>query len=109
MIRILATLMFLATLLCPIFCLAEEDGDCADHGRSEGRNCEAMSVGAVVVKSEIGTTTLAQLLPCIDWHLPTESVAASIRRWSGLTTWNRAHDKPPPHLTRQALLQTFLF
>jgi hypothetical protein len=109
MIRIAAALFFLLTLLCPIFCLAEVGGDCSDHGQSNSRNCEAMSVGAVVVKSEFGTTPLGQLLPCIDRLLTTESVAVGTRRWSHLAAWNRANTKPPPASTRQALLQSFLF
>jgi hypothetical protein len=109
MIRIAATFCFLLTLLCPIFCLAEAGGDCADHVRSDGGNCEAMSVGALVVKSEVGSTALAQLLPCLDRLLTTASVAVGTRRFSGLVAWNRATTNPPPASTRQALLQSFLF
>jgi hypothetical protein len=109
MIRIAATLCFSLTLLCPIFCLAEADGDCSDQGQSKGRNCEAMSIGAVVVKSEISTTSLYNLLPSVDVLLPTESSSVGSHRWSQLAVWNRANSKPPPASTRQALLQTFLF
>jgi hypothetical protein len=109
MIRIAATLCFSLTLLCPIFCLAEADGDCSDYGQSKGRNCEAMSIGAVVVKSETGTTSLYQLLPFVNAFLPTESPAVGSHRWSQLAVWNRANTKPPPASTRQSLLQTFLF
>jgi hypothetical protein len=109
MIRMAATLCFSLTLLCPIFCLAEVGGDCSDHGQSNGRNCEAMSVGAVVVKSVIGTTPLCQLLPSMDQLLPTESPVVGSPRWLQLVAWNRANTKPPPASTRQALLQTFLF
>jgi hypothetical protein len=109
MIRIAATLCFSMTLLCPIFCLAEVGGDCSDHGPSNGRNCEAMSIGAVVVKSEIGATPLCQWLPSIDQLLQIESPAVGSPRWLQLAAWNRAKTKPPPASTRQALLQTFLF
>jgi hypothetical protein len=109
MIRIAATIFFLLTLLCPVFCLAEGGGECPDHGQSDGRNCEAMSVGAVVVESDLGTTPLGHLLPCIDRLLTTGSVAVGTRRPSLLAAWNRASFKPPPASTRQALLQSFLF
>ena len=109
MIRIAATLCFSLTLLCPIFCLAEADGECSDHGQPSGRNCEAMSVGAVVIKSEVSTTPLYPLLPAFDRLFPAESpVVCSCRRLQ-LADWNRANTKSPPAAMRQALLQTFLF
>jgi hypothetical protein len=109
MIRIVATLCFSLTLLCPIFCLAEGDGDCSDHGRSDGRNCEAMSVGAVVVKSVNDTTTHCLLLSAVDRLLSTESPAIPFCHRTPLAAWNRAVTKPPPASTRHALLQSFLF
>jgi hypothetical protein len=109
MIRIAATLCFLLTLLCPIFCLAEADGGCSDHGPSNSRNCEAMSVGAVVVKSEVATTPLHHQLLAVDPLSPTESLAVGSHRWLQLAAWNRANTKSPPAATRQAILQTFLF
>lgn len=109
MIRIVATLCFSLTLLCPIFCLAEGDGHCSDHGQSEGRNCEAMSIGAVVAKSVNDTTPHRQVLSCVDQLLSTESPAAPFRHRMLLAVWNRAATKPPPASTRHALLQSFLF
>src|SRR5258708_5859078 len=108
MIRISAALCFSLTLLCPIFCLAEVDGDCSNHDQAEGRNCEAMSIGAVVVKSEIGTSPLCQLLPSVDQLLATESSAVGPRLRLQLAAWIRANTKAPPASTRQALLQTYL-
>jgi hypothetical protein len=109
MIRIAATLCFSLTLLCPIFCLAEVDGECSDHGQSNGRNCEAMSVGAVVVKPEIATTPLYHLLPTADFLFLAEFTGVVSHRWLQLTAWNRSNAKAPPAAIRQALLQTFLF
>jgi hypothetical protein len=109
MIRIAAILCFSLTLLCPIFCLAEVDGECSDHGQSNGRNCEAMSVGAVVVKPEIVTTPLDYLLPTTDFLFLADLPGVGSYRWLQLIAWNRANAKSPPAATRQALLQTFLF
>jgi hypothetical protein len=109
MIRIAATLCFSLTLLCPIFCLAEADGECSDHGQSSGRNCEAMSVGAVVIESEVSTTPLYHLLLAFDLLFPAESPVVDSYRWLQLADWNRANTKSPPAAMRQALLQTFLF
>ncbi|MDR3638216.1 MAG: hypothetical protein P4L84_30710 [Isosphaeraceae bacterium] len=109
MIRIAATLCFSLTLLCPIVCLAEAGDDCVDHGQSDGGNCEAMSIGAVVAKSVIDTTPLCSLLPAVDQLVPTVSPAAGCHRGLPLAAWNRANAKPPPASTRHALLQTFLF
>jgi hypothetical protein len=109
MIRIAATLCFSLTLLCPIFCLAEVDGECSDHGQSSGRNCEAMSVGALVVKSEVATPLLHHLLSAIDPLFLAESPVVGSHRWLQVAAWNRANTKSPPAATRQALLQTFLF
>jgi hypothetical protein len=109
MIRVVATFCFLLTLLCPIFCLSEGDADCSDHGRSEGRNCEAMSIGAVVAKSVNDTTPHFQLLSSVDQFLSTESPAVPFCHRMPLAAWNRAATKPPPASTRHALLQSFLF
>ena len=109
MIRIAISLCFSLTLLCPVFCLAEADGDCSDHGRSSGKNCEAMSVGAVVVKSETGTTQFVPLPSVAEPFLSAESFAVVSHPWLQLEAWNRASTKPPPAATRQALLQMFLF
>lgn len=109
MIRIAATICFSLTLLCPIFCLAEVDGDCSDQGQSSGGNCEAISVGAVVVKSVIDATPLYQPLPALDFLLFVDQPGVGSRPRVKLAAWNRANAKSPPAATRQALLQTFLF
>jgi hypothetical protein len=109
MIRIAAILCFSLTLLCPIFCLAEVDGKCSDHDQLSGRNCEAMSVGAVVAKPVVDATPLYQLLPALDFLLSADYPGVGSHSRVTLAAWNRANTKAPPAATRQALLQTFLF
>ncbi len=109
MIRIAATLCFSLTLLCPIFCLAEVESGCADHDRSGGGNCEAMSVGAVVAKPVMDLTTLDGRLPALDFLRSASVPGVGSHPWVKPAAWNRANIKAPPAATRQALLQIFLF
>jgi hypothetical protein len=107
MIRIAATICYLLTLFCPIFCLAEADGDCSDH--SQERNCEAMSVGAVLVESETVANPTFHQQPAFDFLFPVQVLVAGSRAGSQLATLNGVNTKSPPSAKRQALLQTFLF
>ncbi len=111
MIRIAATICFALTLLCPVFCLAgaEADGPCSDHEPSSGRNCEAMSVGALIAGSERPATPTDRPLPSIDFLRLADIPPAAPRLCARPASRNRANSKPPPAATRQALLQTFLF
>ena len=109
MIRTVAALCFALTLLCPIFCLAAEDGACADHDREAGRNCEAISVGAVVAEVTPAPATWVCLPPALDRLVLTQPQLAGSRVPARISTWNRSSAKPPPGATRQSLLQTFLF
>ncbi len=109
MIRIAATLCFYVTLLCPVFCLADEAGPCSGDAQTDARNCEAMTIGAVVVKSVIDTSPLRSWLPALDGLLPPAPSAVGPPRRVTPAVWNRAASRPPNASTRHALLQVFLF
>ena len=110
MIRVLATFCFWLTLFCPAYCLAEADGVCPDHDRSEARNCEAMAIGAIVEELQVVAVPLARLAPPhIGLVRPAKLPTPGSDWWLPLMARNRANTKPPPGSTRQALLQTFLF
>jgi hypothetical protein len=109
MIRIAAIACFLMTLFCPAFCLAGEEGECSDHRASEARNCEAMTVGAVVEARVVAAAPTFTWSSPSDALRPTAPLVAGPPSRSRLEAWRRANAKSPPAATRQALLQTFLF
>jgi hypothetical protein len=69
MIRMVVSIWFALTLLCPVFCLAETGGDCSAYAPQDGDNCEAMSIGAVVEKPGFGMASPDQSLPAFDGFL----------------------------------------
>jgi hypothetical protein len=113
MIRVTALICFVLSLLCPVFCLAKTAGagECSDCTQSTGENCEAMSVGAVVEKSDHHTQFQDHALPSFfdEPFSPADSAPGSRDSlWSA--SWNRDHAKAPPTAARRhALLQSFLF
>jgi hypothetical protein len=109
MIRIAAIFCFSATLFCPVFCLAGEDGDCAAHGEETSQNCEAMSVGAVIAELETAIPPTIHLSAAFDLFCLVQPRLAVSRGWLHLAARNRSNTKPPPAAIRQARLQTFLF
>jgi hypothetical protein len=110
MIRVIVTICFALTLLCPVFCLADTDRECSSTVQPDGDNCEAMSIGAVVEKSDFGTLSPGHFLPSLDGLLPIEPAkcGCDCRLPSARRYWR--HPKPPPEAARRhALLQSFLF
>jgi hypothetical protein len=109
MIRVTVILCFTLTLLCPVFCLAEGDGECSPYAQADGDNCEAMTFGAVLEKTEAGAASADQLLPSFDGPLTPESAAFGSYRRLNLSPRCRWHS-PLPSVAkrRRALLQTFL-
>jgi hypothetical protein len=110
MIRMVVSIWFALTLLCPVFCLAETGGDCSAYAPQDGDNCEAMSIGAVVEKPGIGVASADQSLPSLDGFVVSGFAALDpAARWR-LAAGHREEIKPPPAAARRhALLQTFLF
>ena len=106
MTRIAIVFCFFLTLLCPVFCLAGEDGGCSEHSQETGQNCEAMTVGAVVIESD--TVAILSwsllLLGTIFSIWPRFVVARTLTAFR-----HRSVSKPPPAAVRQSLLQVFLF
>jgi hypothetical protein len=113
MIRVTALICFVLSLLCPVFCLAKTAGagECSDCAQSTGENCEAMSVGAVVEKSDNHTQFQGHALPSFfDEPFSSSESAPGSRDWLRLGCWIRDHAKAPPSAARRhALLQSFLF
>jgi hypothetical protein len=110
MIRVTAAVCFLLTLLCPVVCLANLDGDACAAVEPNSENCEAMSIGAVFEKPVIGVASLHQLCPSLDSFLQLKLRLVSGESHPQMTRWLQCHTKPPsPALRRLAVLQAFLF
>jgi hypothetical protein len=110
MIRVGVIVCFALTLLCPIFCLAGTSDECSDHALRNTENCEAMSIGAVVEKSDLGAASRHQFLPTIDGFSLPATAARGVDRRLRATSRQREHAKSPPIAARrQAILQIFLF
>jgi hypothetical protein len=110
MLRMIAIICFTLTLFCPVFCLADTDSECSDHVQRNDGNCEAMSIGAVVEKSNRGVRTLYQLLPSFNGFLYADAAVSGSACRLQSARWYREHSKPPPTaMRRHALLQSFLF
>jgi hypothetical protein len=110
MIRLGVSICFALTLLCPVFCLAEMDGECSAHAPQDGDNCEAMSIGAVVEKPALGVASADQAFPSLDFCLSSDFAALDAACRLRLAAGHREEAKPPPAAARRhALLQTFLF
>lgn len=110
MVRVVATLTFWLTLFCPVFCLADTDGCCTDQCQPASRNCEAMTVGAVVAETTEVPATCSLCLPLpFDLFGLAFPLAADASRWPSWATRERSAKAPPSASIRQARLQLFLF
>jgi hypothetical protein len=110
MTRIAASICLALTLLCPVLCLANTADECSAHASLDGENCEAMSIGALVEKTNIGVSSPDQYLPALDGLV--SSALAVLDSASGLRLAARHREQAKPPLAaarRHALLQTFLF
>jgi hypothetical protein len=109
MVRTATIICFTLTLFCPVFCLADTDGDCSALAERSGDNCQAMSIGAIVEKPNDGIISPHRYLLSLDGLL--SPVTADVNPFNRFVVDARhpAAAKPPPAARRQALLQSFLF
>jgi hypothetical protein len=110
MSRIVISMCFALTLLCPIVCLANNGDECASHESLMGDNCEAMLFGAVVEKPSSDVVSQAHSLPAFDSFvlLTSFSSGCDFRLQCGLQYEERCQP-PPTAARRHSLLQSFLF